>query len=574
MVNPDSLCMGCMNQLNGEDVCPVCGYDTSSRNNPQALPVKIAVNGRYVIGKVVAVSGEGITYIAWDKTRECAVNIKEYYPRGIVERSPDTSAYIPVDKRYVFNQNLLEFLEINRTLKNQSLASLQEVTDVFETNGTAYVVYKNLPCITLDDFLKRNGGTLKWEQARALLLPLIDTIKAMNDIGIVHKGISPKSIVVGRDGKLRITDYSISKLRMANDDLDVVLEDGYSAIEQYGVLNIPEGNYTDVYGFCATLFKVLIGKEIPKATLRLEDERLSIPSSFTSELPRHVLTALANGLKVKPSERTQDIESLKNELVYGEIVDDDEDDQATAVVTSSQNNEKNKGSIKPLIISAGITAGVVLIAFLILYFTVPRGDNEDTESGSSSIPVISSSTEQSAGEESIIKPNVMLYKVPDFTGKTYAEIMEMEEIKRFEIVIKNKVYSSSYAKGQICEQSIAKGTEVENETKIEVVISLGPKEFKMPNIVGLDEANAKIELLKAGFLYDNIIVLDKYDANQKPGVILAQEPEFGKKVNADMVVTIYKNSYTGETENELGGEPMGEGDDDAILEEYNNETSN
>lgn len=574
MVNPDSLCMGCMNQLNGESVCPICGYDTSSRNNPQALPVKIAINGRYIIGKVIAISGEGITYIAWDKMRECAVNIKEYYPRGIVERSPDTSVYIPMDKRYVFNQNLLEFLEINRTLKNQSLASLQEVVDVFETNGTAYVVYKNLPCITLDDFLKRNGGTLKWEQARALLLPLIDTIKAMNDIGIVHKGISSTNIVVGRDGKLRITDYSISKLRMANDDVEVALEDGYSAIEQYGVLNIPEGNYTDVYGFCATLFRVLIGKEIPKATLRLEDERLSIPSSFASELPRHVLTALANGLKVKPGERTQDIESLKNELVYGEIVDDDDEADAGAVVTGSQNKEKSKSSIKYLAISAGITAGVVLIAFLILYFTVLRGDGDDTESGSSSIPVISSSQEQSAGEESIIKPNVMLYRVPDFMGKTYAEIMEMEEIKRFEIVIKNKVYSNSYAKGQICEQSIAKGTEVENDTKIEVVISLGPKEFKMPNILGLDEANAKIELLKAGFLYDNIIVLDKYDANEKPGVILAQEPEFGKKVNADMVVTIYKNSYTGEDENDFGGEPMGEGDDDAILQEYNNETAN
>lgn len=565
MINPDILCMGCMNPMGDEKVCPICGYDMTSRNNPQALPVKMVVNNRYVIGKVLSVTGEGITYIAWDKGTETVVKIKEYYPRGIVERNPDTSVFIPIDKRYVYNQNLLEFLEINNTLKNQSLASLQEVVDVFETNGTAYVVYQNLQCITLEDFLQRNGGTLKWEQARALLLPLIDTIKAMNDIGVIHKGISPQSIVVGRDGKLRITDYSISKLRMANGDIEMELTDGYSAIEQYGVLNIPEGDYTDVYGFCATLFRVLIGKDIPKATLRLEDERLSIPSSFASELPRHVLTALANGLKVKPNDRTQDIESLKNELVYGEIAYADEDDQddvvAGAVVTGQQSKEKS--SIKTLAISAGITIGAVLLIFLILYFTVLKGDDTDTESENSSIPVISSE-EQSTGEESIVKPNVMLYTVPDFTGKTYAEIMEMDEVKRFEIVIKNKVYSKTYAKGQVCEQSVAKGTEVENETKIEVVISLGPQEFKMPNVIGLDEANAKVELLKAGFLYDNIVVLEKYDENEQPGVILEQEPTYGKKVNADMVVKIYKNSYQGEPEG---------GDDDEILAEYDRETA-
>jgi len=216
-----------------------------------------------------------------------------------------------------------------------------------------------------------------------------------------------------------------------------------------------------------------------------------------------------------------------------------------------------------LAISAGITIGAVLLIFLILYFTVLKGDDTDTKSENSSIPVISSE-EQSAGEESIVKPNVMLYTVPDFTGKTYAEIMEMDEVKRFEIVIKNKVYSKTYAKGQVCEQSVAKGTEVENETKIEVVISLGPQEFKMPNVIGLDEANAKVELLKAGFLYDNIVVLEKYDENEEPGVILEQEPVYGKKVNADMVVKIYKNSYQGEPEG---------GDDDEILAEYDRETA-
>ena len=107
---------------------------------------------------------------------DTAVKIKEYFPAGIAVRNPDTSVSIVPDKKYAFNEGLLEFLEINQKIMRQALASLQPVTDVFEHGGTAYAVLQNVQGITLSDFLVRNGGTLKWEQARALLLPLIDNV--------------------------------------------------------------------------------------------------------------------------------------------------------------------------------------------------------------------------------------------------------------------------------------------------------------------------------------------------------------------------------------------------------------
>ena len=140
------------------------------------------------------------------------------------------------------------------------MPSLVPVIDVFEENGTAFAVMQNVQGATLSDFLSRNGGTLKWEQARALFLPLIDTIKGMHDLGIIHKGISTDTILVGRDGKLRITGYSINKLRLENDEIQYEVLDGFAAVEQYKTEEefkvVPA---TDVYGFCATLFNVLIG---------------------------------------------------------------------------------------------------------------------------------------------------------------------------------------------------------------------------------------------------------------------------------------------------------------------------
>ncbi len=564
MINTENLCMGCMNDNGGEKICSICGYDSSLQNHIEALPTKFVINNRYIVGKALSVNGEGITYIGWDNATDSIVKIKEYFPLGVAVRNPDTSVTIAEGKKYVFNEGLLEFLDINRNIMGQSLSSLVCVNDVFEWSGTAYAVLENVQGITLRDFLDRNGGILKWEQARALLLPLIDTIGAMNNNGIVHKGISPETILVGRDGKLRISDYSINKLRMAGSDIESALFDGYAAIEQYGIYEMQTGEHTDVYGFCATLFNVLIGTEIPKATLRIEDESLSIPAKFAEELPRHVLAALANGLKVKPQERTRDIESLKNELVYGELVEKETKSAPKTASSKKEEVKKQKTSVKSsakyITISALATVLIFAVIGVILVFTVFKDDVFGTESvPSESTPLASAPVVDEIGSvDSDAAESVKLYAVPDFSGKTYAEIMEDEENKTFEISIANKVYSDEFAKGKVCKQSVEKGKEVEKNTKIELTISLGAKEFKMPNVVGLDEQTAKLELLKAGFLYENIEVLEKYDEKSEPGVILTQTPEHSNQVNADIVVKIYKNTYEGEA-------PMGGGDDDEIL---------
>jgi serine/threonine-protein kinase len=560
MINTEKLCMGCMNDNDGEQVCSICGYDSSVQNHSQCLPTRFEINNRYVIGKALAVNGEGISYIGWDNATDAIVKIKEYFPVGIAVRNPDVSVSMVADKKYAFNEGLLEFLEINQKIMKQPMASLQEVNDVFEYNGTAYVVYQNIQGITLADFLTRNGGTLKWEQARALLLPLIDAIKAMNDIGIIHKGISPETIIVGRDGKLRITDYSVNKLRVADAEFESKLYEGYAAVEQYGIVDMQPGTYTDVYGFCATLFTVLIGTVVPKATLRLEDESMSIPARFAEELPRHVLAALANGLKVKPQERTPNIEALKNELVYGEIAESAPVVEKKTAYENAKPKKKSKSGVKYVFASAGITALIFLLVGLILIFTVFKDDvfGKDT-TPSESTPIASAPVVDEIGSvDSDAVESVKLYTVPDLKGKTYAEVIDDDENDIFEIVIKGKAYSNEYAMGQICKQSVDKGGQVERDSKIEVTISLGAKEFKMPNVVGLDEQTAKLELLKLGFLYQNVKVLEKYDENSEPGVILEQNPEYGKKVNSDIEIEIYINTYEGE-------EPMGGGDDDEIL---------
>ena len=559
----ENLCMGCMGDNGGEAVCPICGYDSAQNNPINCLPTKFTINDRYIVGKVIAENGENITYIGWDKLKTNVVRIKEYFPKGCATRNPDKTISIVSGKEYPYNEGLLEFIEINRNIGKMEPQGIESVRDVFEENGTVYSINENISGITLREFLQKNGGSLKWEQARPLFLPVIETVKEMNKVGIIHRGISLDTIIVGRDGKLRLIDYSIKKLRITNDEIESQLFEGFAAIEQYEVMDMHTDGYTDVYGLAAVILNVLVGTTPPVATLRLQSDSMAIPSRVAEELPRHVLSALANGLQVLPKNRTKNMEVFKNELVYGEMAAAPQPApkpkaqpttaptvKKSATTTASKTAKKpapkqSNSAAKYAIISSACTAGVFIILALILALTVLKDQifpkPATNNNNSSSAPVV----ETIGSGDSNIGTSSKTYSVPNFKGKYYSEIIQDEDYERFQFVIKEKNFSDKYAKGTIISQSVEEGASVAKGTKIEVVISLGPKEIKMPSVIGLTEDAAKMELLKQGFLYSNIDVLEKYDPDKKPGVIIEQEPQKGTSVSTDIGVTIYLNTYEG-----------------------------
>ena len=57
-------------------------------------------------------------------------------------------------------------------------------------------------------------------------------------------------------------------------------------------------------------------------------------------------------------------------------------------------------------------------------------------------------------------------------------------------------YSSSISKGRIISQDIKSGTNVENGSKVGVVVSKGAEQIKVPNVVGKRKKKAQITLTK------------------------------------------------------------------------------
>ncbi len=545
MLNTDRLCLGCMNDNGGEKICAICGYDSDTRNDADCLPAKMWLKDRYLVGRVVDRDADGIVYIGWDNARDSIVNIREYFPSSSAMRNPDKTVWASEENKYAFNGGLMRFIEINEKLMESELPSLIPTTDTFEENGTAYAINATFSGITLEDFLSRNGGSLKWEQARPLFLPLMDTVKGIHEMGIVHGGICPKTILVGRDGKLRISSVKINP----------VVNDGFSSIEQYENSDGGIDASADVYAISATLFCVLIGNVPPAATARLENDNMAIPAKFAQELPRNVLVALANGLQVQSDKRTQTLNDFRNELVYGDSADGTDINavahrKAVKTETDGKAKKKNGSGVKYAAISAVCTAVVFLALAAVLSFTVFKDyifpeDNSSVVVSDEPAPP-SSQVIGTTDEGAEVAPKQ--YAVPDLSGKYYSEILEEAdgEYENFKISIKGKEFSDKYARGTVCAQSLKAGTSVLKDAEIQVTISLGPKEIKIANVLGLNENEAKLELLKQGFLYENIKVVDKYDSESPSGVVLEQQPAYGTKVGTDVLVEIYINRYVEE----------------------------
>lgn len=549
MPNTDRLCPGCMKDNGGQRVCSVCGYDSANNNAPDKLPLKFMIRDRYFVGRTVYSDNQTTVYLGYDTIENKAVNIKEYFPSGIAERNPDKTVYALPDTQFAYNEGLIEFIDKNKKLTGYPLSSLPSVYSVFEENSTAYAITETVSGITLRRFLARNGGNLRWEQVRPLFLPLIDTVKSLHDMGIIHGGISPETVMVCRDGKLRLINLPLGidspKARF--------IEDGYAASEQYSAEKA--GGYTDVYGICATLFTVLIGTVPPFANERAKKDSLTIPAHFADELPRQVLVSLANGMQVKPEDRTQDIETLKNELIYGETKENARRVQNAAKSKAAkptdgaeaEKEEKNGSGLKYAAIAAGVTAAVFLILALVLVITVFKDQIFKKNAGLSADETPSIPETASIGDvDSEALESKILYRVPDLRGKLFADVEDSKECEHINLVLKGKEFSSNYERGQICAQSVAPGESVEHLTVVEVTISLGPKDIKMPDLTGLTPDQAKIILLRIGILYDNIEIVDEYDSEAKPGIVLRQDPQRDKVINTEAKVKVFVNSYEGE----------------------------
>ncbi len=534
MLNTEKLCMGCMKELADSQVCAVCGFDEANYKEEKAIKLRHILADRYIVGKLVSSNGEGLTYLGYDKIENRIVRIREYFPTPIASRNEDNIKVLNENEE-LFSKGKLKFIELYKKLATVSDgASFFRILDIFETGGTVYCVSEYLPGITLKEFLIRNGGMLKWEQIRPLFLPLINAISDLHEVGIVHGGISPETLIVGRDGKIRLTDFAIPESRTVGGKMTAHLFPGFAAIEQYQSGEITPA--TDVYSFAATIFRTLTGNPPAEATARLEKDNLAFSKAVAETLPKGVLVALANALRLSPDDRTASMEAFREDISSFEMTILEEKE----ALLKQKEPQKPQSTKKYTVIAAIVTALVLAVLAIIVYFATQKEPEEPNTSSTLSLPSVVSVGD--IGNSS--KPDP-LFSVPDFTNKTFAEVAANDEYKKwFVFTVEKKEYNDTVPKGKICNQSLAVGTSAKRDTEIKLTISLGPAEVTFPaKLKGMSRDKAYVTLLEMGFDPSQIEFVAKMgETATEEEVIIEALPSLGSKISPDSSVILYYNA--------------------------------
>jgi serine/threonine protein kinase len=317
-MNAATLCLGCMEDDSGAEVCPRCSAPRQlPARNPLQLPPRTVLHNLYIVGRALGHGGFGITYLAWDTASETRVAIKEYLPHGIAGRSVGDTMVLPYEQtQREFHWGLDRFLVEARTLQRFSaLDGIVSVETLFSENGTAYLVMEYLDGWTLEEFLRGRGGFVPMQTAMRAMIPVMDALSAIHAEGILHRDISPDNIYLTRSAKVKLIDFGAARnaLGQRSRNLSIILKEGYAPEEQYRASGI-QGPWTDVYATAATLYHAITGKVPQPALDRQVRDRLEPPSALGIRLPRSVEAALIKALAVRSADRYQSMQDFKAAL--------------------------------------------------------------------------------------------------------------------------------------------------------------------------------------------------------------------------------------------------------------------
>ena len=522
------LCPYCLQPLPGAaQSCPHCGKSFAGRNPGGTLPVGTVLAGRYTVGEMLSIDGEGILYRGAENLGRFRVTIKEYLPITLTaERTAESTLRPKTGSEVLFKTTRMDFADLYRSIQRITPANgLEAVLDVVEANNSVYAILENLGGTPLDQWLENHPGTIRPDDACTMLQPVFEGVAAMHKIGLVHRGICPENIRVMENNRCRLAGYATVGLRTAGSGLREQLYEGYSAPEQYSTAEF-EGRYTDEYSLAAVFYRMVCGQAPVPAAQRMVADSNPRAKSVNGSLPLYVSQVLQLGLRLRPMERIQTVPQLYQALSSREYTA--ELTRTMKPVTPVRTAQPEPERKEHLLSLKALLAGIVILLSILILLTLWSVLSQHIHQ-----PAASAAESEPASSEVMVPQNL----VPNFIGMDYTQVQNNREYTSMYLFYVTEEYSDTAPAGQIIQQEPSADTVLKAGETIRLVVSKGPQMAEMPNIIGFTQDSAVKELEARGLVASCFMVVN--DGSYASGCVVRTSEEPGTKVEVGTVITVY-----------------------------------
>lgn len=520
------ICSKCLEKINDEHICPLCGNDNSVDNPPQYLRTFTMLQDKYIIGKLISYNGEHALYIAFDVEQKVKVFVKEFAPTVMFTRSENGAVVISQQYEAQYKSLMSDFYDLHKKLAMVKNDIVVPINEILGENNTVYIIYKYDNYTTLESYINNLGEELTPEETFDIFLPFIESLSALHNEGIVHYGISPETIYVDKQCNLRILAFDTQAGRMLKSDMDVQLFDGFSAPEQYS-LRSWLGTWTDVYSLASVLYYCMTSIRPPHAIDRHKRDTVIPSHNVNNQISRSVSSALEKAMRVNSEKRTQTIEEFLKDLtpenskfnIFQKIPQVKE--YTSAVKEGKPVIKENSITYsKPfpyMLVSTIVTVVILTICGSFLFRSLFGAELDAFMKNNFGFDGTSSRRENLAGN------------IPDFVGQKFIDIKSDKENRDLYTLEEKYEYNEDYEEGVVVSQDPDSSALIADTYKITLVISKGSVYTTVPDIISMDMGEAMKKLTEAGIT--NFKFTRVEESGYSSGEVISCLPGVGRRFN-------------------------------------------
>lgn len=382
--------------------------------------------------------------------------------------------------------------------------NIVSIYDVGEDKEIHYLVMEYIDGKNLKQLIQERGKLSPLE-AVDFALQICEALEHAHENSIIHRDIKPHNILITKNGKVKVTDFGIAQ---AATGVTMTYSGHIIGSVQYISPEQARGEvasiHTDLYSAGIVLYEMVTGRlpfdgdtAIGIAMKHIQEE-FSLPDELAAELPPELEAVISKALAKKPEDRYESAAAMKKALkqVQRSLEDGLAAIQLLPRVHSSKRNIASEPRTRRT--RAKPFAWVLIILLLAL------------------LPVMGYWGLQkylAVSEE----------EMPDLLGMPLSQAEKILRQLGLQWEVSQERHDNQIPAKHVLAQRPGPGELVKKSRIVELDVSLGPQMVKVPDVIGLSEREAKVEIANAGLLVAEP-VKEEHDEKMAEGYVFKQNP--------------------------------------------------